>query len=125
MAFDYAKAVIDNEIALMLKKLKTGIVYDEKELCIDLVREVGPGGSFMNLDHTLKNMKKVGFLPKIATREMRKRWVEEGKLEAADRAMREVQKIFKNYKGMQFPDEVERKIRERFPGLVPGNVQWE
>ena len=48
MAFDFGKAVIDNEIALMLKHIKRGIEFSEEELSLDLIAEVGPGGTYMD-----------------------------------------------------------------------------
>ncbi|KKK63042.1 hypothetical protein LCGC14_2998290, partial [marine sediment metagenome] len=46
MDFDYAKAVIDNEIALMLKKIKRGLEFSEENLSLELIAEIGPGGSY-------------------------------------------------------------------------------
>ena len=74
MAFDFGKAVIDNEIALMLKRMKKGYEYSEENLCLDLIAKIGPGGSYMDTDHTMKNMRSIAVLPKVATREMHRRW---------------------------------------------------
>ncbi|MCK4316314.1 MAG: trimethylamine methyltransferase family protein, partial [Anaerolineae bacterium] len=48
MAFDFAKAVIDNEIALMLKRVKRGLEFSEENLALDTIAEVGPGGTFID-----------------------------------------------------------------------------
>jgi trimethylamine--corrinoid protein Co-methyltransferase len=53
MAFDFAKAVIDNDIALMLKRIRRGFEFSEENLALDLIAEVGPGGMFADTDHTL------------------------------------------------------------------------
>ena len=45
--FDYAKAVIDDEIAQMLKRLKRGITFNEDELALAVIAQIKPGGSFM------------------------------------------------------------------------------
>ena len=55
--FDFAKAVIDDEIALMLKRVKRGLEFDEEELALDVIAQGGPGGSFMVDPHTVKRMK--------------------------------------------------------------------
>ena len=45
--FDFAKAVIDDEIAQMLKRLKRGIAFTEEELALQVIAQIKPGGSFM------------------------------------------------------------------------------
>lgn len=123
MAFDYSKAVIDNEIALMLKRMKRGMEFSEENLCLDLIHEVGPGGTYLDLKHTQKNMRKVAFYPKVATREMRKKW-EASRSTAEERAFEQVNKIFENSIQKTFPAEIDEKIRNNFPGLVKGDMVW-
>jgi trimethylamine--corrinoid protein Co-methyltransferase len=125
MAFDYAKAIMDNEMAMMLKQLKRGVEFSEKELCLDLIKKIGPGGSYMDCMHTLENMRSVAFFPKIAGREMRDQWEASGKLDTRDRAMTEVNRIMSKENTARFSDELDAKIRSRFPGLVAGDVKWE
>lgn len=125
MTFDFAKAVIDNEIALMLKRLKRGIPFSEEELCLDLIAKVGPGGSYMEQDHTLRNMRQVAFYPKVATREMRVQWQQEGCPDAHTRALREANRILLQDNPAKFPAELDARIRSHFPGLVPGDAVWE
>lgn len=122
MTFDFAKAVIDNEIAMMLKRIVQGMEFSEENLCLDLIAEVGPGGSYMDKMHTVKNMRKVAFLPDIATREMRERWVKEGRPDAQARALEKAKKILSQENKARFPEELDQKIRAHFPGLVPGDA---
>lgn len=124
MAFDFGKAVIDNEIALMLKRLKKGYEYSEENLCLDLIAQVGPGGSYMDLEHTMKNMRTMAVLPKVATREMRRRWEDQGKPDAQSRAMKEASKILSKPNKSRFTEEMDAKVRAHFPGLVAGDAKW-
>lgn len=124
MAFDFAKAVIDNEIAMMLKQLKKGIAFNEEDFCMGLIKQVGPGGSYMELEHTLMNMRSVYF-PKIANREMRSQWEAAGKPDANTRALNEAKRILAQDNPAKFSAELDAKIRGHFPGLVPGDAVWE
>lgn len=124
MAFDFAKAVIDNEIALMLKRMKRGMEYSEENMCLDLIKEIGPGGTYMDLDHTMDNMRTAAVLPKIAIREPRVRWIEEGKPDTHARAMKEAARILSRENSSKFPAELDAKIRANFPGLVAGDAHW-
>ncbi len=49
--FDFAKAVIDDEVAQMLKRLKRGITFNEEDLALDVIAQTKPGGSFL-MNHT-------------------------------------------------------------------------
>ncbi|HHT62957.1 MAG TPA: trimethylamine methyltransferase [Clostridia bacterium] len=125
MAFDFAKAVMDNEMALMLKHLKRGIKFSEEDLCLDLIKEIGPGGSYIEAMHTLENMRGVAFYPKVACREMRAQWLQSGQLNARDRALEEANKILSQPNPARFSDELDAKVRAHFPNLVKGDAIWE
>lgn len=125
MAFDFAKAAIDNEIALMLKHLKKGIEFSEENLCLDLIKQVGPGGSYMELEHTLLNMRSTAVLPKIANREMRSQWEGAGRPDAHARALQEADRILSQENKAKVSPELDAKIREHFPGLVAGDSVWQ
>ncbi|MBF0280020.1 MAG: trimethylamine methyltransferase family protein [SAR324 cluster bacterium] len=124
MEFDFGKLAIDSEISEMLKKTKSGFRFDEDELCIDVIKEVGPGGTFIDKMHTFENMKDAAFLPKIATREMRDTWKEKGSKDVRTRAMELINEILSlpNYSAIS--QEVDRQIKQTFPGIVKGDSVW-
>ena len=63
MAFDFAKAVIDDEIAQMLKRVKRGMEFSEENLALDVIANVGPGGAFLSHAHTMEFMRTAALLP--------------------------------------------------------------
>ncbi len=121
--FDFAKAVIDDEIARMLKRLKRGFEFSEENLALDVIAEVGPGGSFMVHKHTMKRMKTVALLPDLADRDSRDKWESKGALDTQARAAREVGEILRRKNTAVFSPEVDARIRAHFEGLVPGNLE--
>lgn len=120
-AFDFAKMVIDDEIALMLKRITRGLEFSEENLALDVIAGVGPGGTFMTHKHTVKWMKTSGLLTKIADRNTREIWTAKGALDSQARAMQRVHEILSHDNPAVFPPEVETRIRAAFPGLVAGN----
>jgi trimethylamine--corrinoid protein Co-methyltransferase len=122
MVFDFAKAVIDDEIALMLKRLKRGITFDEEELALEVIAQVKPGGSFMMSPHTKKRMKSEALLTHLADREAREVWEKKGSLDTHARAMQRVREILAQESTTLFSEQVERRIRLQFKDLVPGNL---
>ena len=87
------KAVIDDEIAQMLKRLKRGITFNEDELALEVIAQIKPGGSFMMSPHTAKRMKSEALLPKLADREAREIWEKKGALDTHARATLRVNEI--------------------------------
>ena len=122
-AFDFAKAIIDDEIAQMLKRVKRGIEFSEEKLALDIIADVGPGGSFMAQHHTVQHMKKATLLPKIADRDTRVTWMTSGSKDAQERAMQMLSKILRRENRAGFTPEVEAKIRAEFQGMVEGELK--
>jgi trimethylamine---corrinoid protein Co-methyltransferase len=121
-AFDFAKAVIDDEIALMLKRVVRGIQFSEEDLALDVISEVGPGGMFMVHDHTVSHMRSIAVTPKISDRETRQVWESKNSLDSQARAMRRVREILGRDNPVVFSMEVEQRIRARFENLVEGET---
>jgi trimethylamine--corrinoid protein Co-methyltransferase len=121
--FDFAKAVIDDEISLMLKRLNRGIMFDEDELALAVIEQVKPGGSFMMDPHTKKRMKSEALLTRLADREARETWEKKGSLDTQARAMKRVREILARESSAPFPAEVESRIRAQFKDLVPGKLE--
>ncbi|MCS7248935.1 MAG: trimethylamine methyltransferase family protein [Anaerolineales bacterium] len=121
-AFDYAKAVIDDEIAQMLKRIRRGMEFNEENLALDVIAEVKPGGNFMTHKHTVKWMRKVALMPRIADREPREVWEKRGALDAFQRAKQRAAEVLSKPTPVSFPPEIEARIRSVFPEMVHGEV---
>lgn len=122
-AFDFAKAVIDDEIFTMLKRLNRGINFSEEELALDIIAQVKPGGSFMMSPHTAKRMKSEALLTKLADREARTIWEKKGASDTHARAMKRANEILSKPSSVVFSDEIEARIRAVFPNLIPGVLE--
>jgi len=122
MSLDFGQLVIDNEIALMLKRAARGYEAGEENLALDAIREAGPGGMFIDKEHTLARMKKTAFLPEIADRDPRQAWEEKGRLSAHDHAMLRVRDILTRDNPALFSPEVDARVRAAFEGLVAGEA---
>lgn len=119
-AFDFGKAVIDDEIAQMLKRIKRGVEFSEEELALDQIAKAGPGGNFIATQHTLDRMKSAALLPTIADRDMREAWQTNGSLDAHARALQRAHEILSKDNSLVFSPEVDALVREEFDGLVSG-----
>jgi len=120
--FDFAKAVTDDEIALMLKRIRRGLEFSEQDLSLDVIAKVGPGGSFMIHPQTVKHMKTTALLTTLADRNARAQWESRGSLDTHARALDRARDILAHAQPQAFPPDVERRIRQEFKDLVPGDM---
>jgi len=121
MAFDYGAAVVDSEIAMMLKRAARGMEFSEESLALDEIREIGPGGMFIATDRTLELMRTGAFLPDVADRETRQTWSEAGGTDAQERAMLRARELLMEGGQTFLEPEVEERIRAEFDGMVAGD----
>jgi trimethylamine--corrinoid protein Co-methyltransferase len=124
MAFDCRMLVVDNEIAMMIKRLLRGFENAETELCstIETIKEVGPGGNFLEHPHTLERLRSTSYFPILADRSMRQKWEENGSLDTSARALSVIRKILATDNPAEFSSAVDSKIRSRFIDMVAGNA---
>ncbi len=121
MAFDFAKAYIDNEIALMLKQIRRGFEFSEENFALDQIAEIGPGGMFAGTEHTLERMRSTMLLADVADRDPRAQWKERGGLDSQARALQGVKAILTRENPAVFSPEMDANIRKAFPGIVAGD----
>ncbi len=84
-----AQAVIDNEIIGYVRRLNRGVEVNRDTLALDLIREVGISGSFLETDHTFENFRSELWEPRLSCRIKRQNWREAGGLDLGQAAERE------------------------------------
>ena len=124
LTFDFGKAVIDNEIGLMLKRMHRGLEFSIENLSLELISKVGNGGSYMDQTDTFNRMRTTALMPSIAFRDVRAAWEDRGKSDAHSRALAEATKILTHDNPAVLSPQVDAKIRARFKGLTAGNAGW-
>ncbi len=120
MCFDFAKATIDDEIALMLKRIQRGYEFCEENFALDDIRGTGPGGMFIDRPRTYELMKHTMLLTEIADRDARNRWEKQGALDTQARAMKKVREILTVDHPSFISPEQDARIRAIFPDLPAG-----
>lgn len=78
MTISPAQAVIDNEMISFAGRFRRGYEANEKTLAVDVTRQVGIAGSFLDHDHTLEHFREEFFQPKVLWRRRRQDWREGG-----------------------------------------------
>ncbi|MBI5353667.1 MAG: trimethylamine methyltransferase family protein [Chloroflexi bacterium] len=121
--FDFAKAVIDDEVAQMLKRVKRGVKFSDDELAVNLIKEVGPGGSYIIAKHTMSRMKSEAVMTKIADRDTRTSWEKKGAMDIQAHAMKRVKEIMKTNTASLITPDLDSQLHAEFTGMVPGELE--
>lgn len=116
--FSYEQLIIDDEIAGSLQRIARGVEFDDGSLAVDLIKKVGIGKHFLGERHTLDNVMKEYWFPRLLTRKAQALEVWEmprlAELDLAGSARIELKKILHTH---QAPS-LEPSIRERMHDIV-------
>jgi trimethylamine--corrinoid protein Co-methyltransferase len=114
IAVSLEKIVLDDELAAYVKRVMTGIEVSDETLAVDVIDEVGPGGTFLAHPHTRKWFRKEQYFPSLFDRRKYEDWVRHGRKDAVQRAGERVQEILKDY----WPEPLDADIRKRIEDYV-------
>jgi trimethylamine--corrinoid protein Co-methyltransferase len=112
ITFDYAKLLIDNEIARMIKETLAGIRITRETLALDIIREVGPGGEFISHEHTYQHFREELSQYKLFDKQTRSNWEAQGGKDLVEKAYEEAKKIVESHKPMALPSGAAAKIQD-------------
>lgn len=111
MTMSYEQLLIDQEIVTMVRRVLQGIVVNKETLALDVIKEVGASGHYLESMHTVKHMRNEISMTKLIDRKMRQSWVQEGSKHIRERAREEALKIYKSHKPMPLEPEAASSIR--------------
>ena len=92
----YEMLVGMDEIAGLVKRFMQGVEVTEETLALEVIDAVGPGGHFVDQDHTLRHFRDNWF-PKLLDRKNRSEWEAGGRLTMGDRTAARVREILEHH----------------------------
>jgi len=102
----YEQMVIDDEMAKIMARLAYGVTVDDEHLAVDLIKKVGPGGTYLSERHTMQWLNKEHFITDITDRRTGDKWDADGRKSVVERAREKVTRILKEHKVAPVPSEV-------------------
>jgi len=96
LTFSPAQAVIDDEIIAYVKRYLQGVSVNEEALALELIKQVGISGSFLEQPHTADHFRTELFMPKLLFRQPREEWESQGSKDLANRAEERAQALMQN-----------------------------
>ena len=111
-AMSLEKAVIDNEVAASVSRILEGINVSDETLAMDAIREVGPGGHYLAIKHTLKHFATEHPMPKIGDKKPTDQWLKDGGTDIRSRARERAKNILRDHKPKPLDKSVEQMLDE-------------
>jgi trimethylamine---corrinoid protein Co-methyltransferase len=110
--WSYAEMLLDTEIYNIIHKTLQGIVVDDENLALDVIRAVGPGGNFLSQKHTRKHMREI-FTPQFMDRRPYNEW-QEKRDGPADWALARARQILETHQ----PDPLDSSISAELQRII-------
>ncbi|MBM4047271.1 MAG: hypothetical protein FJ279_19375 [Planctomycetes bacterium] len=109
--FSPIQMILDNEFAGALKRFARGCVISDETCAVDVIKQVGPGGNFLDTDHTAAVYRAEHWQPALWSREMWARWWDGDRKTDVERA-RDIYHLIKSQPDLppQISDETEKAL---------------
>jgi trimethylamine--corrinoid protein Co-methyltransferase len=101
--------VMCDEIIAMARRIAGGILVDEETLAFDLMKKVGPGGHFLEAEHTLRHFRE-HHQSKLIDRKNYDGWIQAGAKTMNDRIRERVHWILDHHEPEPLPEDVLRDL---------------
>ncbi|MDL2226048.1 trimethylamine methyltransferase family protein [Deltaproteobacteria bacterium OttesenSCG-928-M10] len=113
LGFDYAKLLMDHEFGNNVRFMLRGIQVDNEQMALELMEEVGPGGSYLTHKHTFKRARTQAQTD-LFDRHPFASWEKAGAMTMTERAYAKAEKIIAEYE----PKPIEPSAQAEIDGLL-------
>jgi trimethylamine---corrinoid protein Co-methyltransferase len=112
LTFDYAKLIMDHECITSIYKMLEGVKIDNESMVLDLIDEIGPGGSFLTHRHTFQNVRSQSQAV-VFDRKARELWQSKSNSkDLTEMAYEKARNILDSHQPMALSDDVNKYLNE-------------
>jgi trimethylamine--corrinoid protein Co-methyltransferase len=109
LTYSFDLLVMCDEFIGQVRRMMEGIRVDQEYLAVDTIKRVGPGGHFLQDDHTLNHFRE-NWQPDLTDRKTYETWKMDGATSMGQRAKEKIRHIIDNYRPQPLPAEVDAEI---------------
>lgn len=99
-----------NELVGAFRRILRGFEVNEENLAVDLIDQVGPGGSYLHTKHTMKHYREHWYPSRLIERRSWQEWHDAGEKDTWQRAVEMVEQILATHKATLLPDAVSAEL---------------
>ncbi len=103
--------VLSDEAISMVKRIMRGIAVNPETLAVEVISRVGPGGHFLDDDHTIAHFKEEVWIPELIDRSNLEDWDKTGRKWMGDRIREKVHQILKEHEPEPLEEEVVKELK--------------
>ena len=106
----YEKFIIDDEMCGMVKRIKKGFNVNDDTLGLNAIKEVGPGGHFLDKDHTFEHFRGEFYQPTLSNRDDFEGWGAKGSPQSMEAANKKYKEILEGYEVPELSADVDKDL---------------
>ena len=111
--------VMCNDTIGFLRAATRGVPVDDETLALDVIAELGPTGSYLGHEHTIRHYKEP-YYSKLADKGPYSTWADRGATTMEQRAARQVDKILATHK----PQALQADVQAAIQAIVDREQKW-
>ena len=108
--------VMQHELIGYVERVMRGFEVDDDTLGLEVVEAVGPGGTFMDQEHTALHFREELWFPRLLDRQFYDAWMSGGAKTMAQRCREEKERLLREHQPAPLPDDVEKAIEDVLAG---------
>lgn len=102
--------VFQHEVIDYVERVMRKFAIDDEHLALDLIDEIGPGGAFIDQEHTVRHFRNEVWIPTVLDREYWQQWEAQGRPDTAKRVRQKYHDLMDAYKPCPLADDVDREV---------------
>lgn len=102
--------VFQHEVIEYLERIAKSFDINDDKLALEVINQVGPGGTFLDNIHTLEHFRKELWMPKLLDRSCWTTWKETGDKSMADKLAEKVNQLLNEYVEQPLEDTVAKDV---------------
>lgn len=110
LAMSFEKFLADEDLCGALKSLMKPVEFSEDAFAMDIIKTLGPSGSYLMQDHTVKRCRTEFFEPSLSHRVNHSKWLEMEPRDMAQRAKENLEVRLKTYKKPDIDPGIEKDL---------------
>lgn len=118
LVISHEQLVIDSEINNTVVRALEGFEIDEEHLAVEAIARVGPGGNFLEDEHTLKFLRGERYVPSLLYRNSREVWELSGSKSFVERAREKAMTILQEHEPNPLPEDVSKGLDNLVSGAL-------
>ncbi len=108
--------MMQHELIGYVERAMAGIEFNDEAIGLEVIEQVGPGGTFMDQEHTALHFRKELWFPKLLDRQFYDAWLSGGAKTMAQRCREEKERLLREHRPEPLPEAVDREIERVLAG---------